>query len=99
MPQAYGTANAEEALSVHFDNLGMRPVLFGEDGVRLSLAGGQKKTALAVIGSDGLPKLRLPTAGDQLTIPKSEAPSTRIIKPDNPTLPGIVENELTACRN
>lgn len=61
--------------------------------MRLSLAGGQKKTALAVLDADGRVKLGLPKPGDTVAIPKFGAPSTLIIKPDNPTLPGIVENE------
>ncbi len=89
----YGTKDPQEALTAHFKDLGQRPFLAGEDGVRLSLAGGQKKTALAVLDAAGAPKLGLPTAGDQLAIPMSGAPSTVIIKPDNPNLPGIVENE------
>lgn len=88
----YGTADPEQALARHFDDLRQRPFLIGEDGVRLSLAGGQQKSALAVIGPDG-PKLGLPAPGDQLVIPRDGAPSTVIIKPDNPNLPGIVENE------
>lgn len=89
----YNIATDNAALDRHFDDLGKRPFLAGEDGVRLSLAGGQKKTALAVLGDDGRPKLGLPGPMDHLAIPKTGAPSTIIIKPDNPTLPGIVENE------
>lgn len=89
----YGRSTEEEALSRHFDDLGHRPFMVGEDGVRLSLAGGQKKTALAVLDENGVPKLGLPSDSDRLAVPKSGAPSTIIIKPDNPTLPGIVENE------
>lgn len=89
----YGRDTEGAALDRHFEDLGRRPFLVGEDGVRLSLAGGQKKTALAVIGPEGQPKLGLPGTSDQLAIPKTGAPSTIIIKPDNPTLPGIVENE------
>ena len=90
----YGKESQSSALARHFDDLGKRPFLVGEDGVRLSLAGGQEKTALAVLGEDGKPKLGLPSAEDQLAIPKEGAPSTIIIKPDNNTwLPGIVENE------
>ncbi len=81
------------ALNRHFDDLSHRPFLVGEDGVRLSLAGGQMKSALAVLGDDGLPKLGLPGAGDEFAIPKLGAPSTIIVKPNNPILPGIVENE------
>lgn len=89
----YKAKTESAALDRHFDDLGRRPFLVGEDGVRLSLAGGQKKTALAVLGPDGAPKLGLPETGDALAIPKRGAPSTVIIKPDNPNLPGIVENE------
>jgi serine/threonine-protein kinase HipA len=97
----YRTGFDEQALVQHFDDLGRRPFLVGEDGVRLSLAGGQKKTALAVLDANGRVKLGLPQPGDTVAIPKFGAPSTLIIKPDNPTLPGIVENEaycLTLAR-
>ena len=82
-----------EALARHIGELDAKPFLAGEDGVRTSLAGGQKKTALAVIDGEGQARLRLPGDRDRLAIPKSGAPSTVIIKPDNPRLPGIVENE------
>ncbi len=89
----YGRSTEADALNRHFDDLRNRPFLAGEDGVRLSLAGGQQKTALAVLGPDGLPTLGLPKDDDTLAIPMNGAPSTIIIKPDNPTLEGIVENE------
>lgn len=89
----YGRTTESEALARHFDDLGKRPFLAGEAGVRLSLAGGQKKTALAVLDQDGKPRLGLPQPTDVLAIPKRGAPSTIIIKPDNSLLPGIVENE------
>ncbi|EEF24255.1 Protein hipA, putative, partial [Ricinus communis] len=92
----YHIADPEAALARHFEDLKKRPFLAGEDGVRLSLAGGQAKTALAVLDAAGHPVLRLPGAGDVLAIPLNGAPSTVIIKPDNPMLPGIVENE-TYC--
>lgn len=92
LSQHYYSDDPETALTRHFDDLRQRPFLIGEDGVRLSLAGGQQKSALAVIGGQGA-KLGLPQAGDQLAIPRNDAPSTVIVKPDNPNLPGIVENE------
>lgn len=97
----YGQDTEAAALERHFDDLGHRPFLAGEDGVRLSLAGGQKKAALAVLDGTGRPKPGLPAEGDRLAIPMTGAPSTVIIKPDNPALPGIVENEaycLTLAR-
>jgi serine/threonine-protein kinase HipA len=62
------------------------------------LAGGQKKSALAVLGPDGRPVLRLPEEGDVLAVPLNGAPSTLIVKPDNPNLPGITENEVWCLR-
>lgn len=94
----YRTDDPQEALERHFEDLGRRPFLVGEEGVRQSLAGGQKKSALAVLGSDGAPVLRLPQADDVLAIPLNGAPSTLIVKPDNPNLPGITENEAWCLR-
>ncbi|MBD1206711.1 MAG: HipA domain-containing protein [Rhodobacteraceae bacterium] len=94
----YDTADPRLALERHFEDLGRRPFLVGEEGVRQSLAGGQKKSALAVLGADGAPVLRLPQDGDVLAIPLNGAPSTLIIKPDNPNLPGITENEVWCLR-
>lgn len=86
------------ALQRHFEDLQQRPFLAGEEGVRLSLAGGQKKSALAVLDANGSTVLRLPGDGDVLAIPRTGAPSTIIVKPDNPILPGIVENETYCLR-
>ena len=94
----YDTADPREALERHFEDLGRRPFLVGEEGVRQSLAGGQKKSALAVLGPDGAPVLRLPEEGDVLAVPLKGAPSTLIVKPDNPNLPGITENEVWCLR-
>ena len=86
------------ALEKHFKDLQRRPFLVGEESVRLLLAGGQRKSALAVLDSNGSPVLRLPEDGDVLAIPCHGAPSTVILKPDNPNLPGIVENEIYCLR-
>ena len=98
LTQFYGTDDAPEALERHFADLGRRPFLVGEEGVRQSLAGGQKKSALAVLGPGGEPVLRLPGPDDVLAIPLNGAPSTLIVKPDNPNLPGITENEVWCLR-
>jgi serine/threonine-protein kinase HipA len=94
----YDTADPSLALERHFEDLGRRPFLVGEEGVRQSLAGGQKKSALAVLDDTGAPVLRLPQEGDVLAIPLNGAPSTLIVKPDNPNLPGITENEVWCLR-
>jgi serine/threonine-protein kinase HipA len=94
----YETPDPHQALERHFEDLGRRPFLVGEEGVRQSLAGGQKKSALAVLDPSGTPVLRLPQDGDVLAIPLNGAPSTLIVKPDNPNLPGITENEVWCLR-
>jgi serine/threonine-protein kinase HipA len=94
----YETSDPELALAGHFEDLKRRPFLVGEEGVRVSLAGGQRKSALAVLGASGGPVLRLPQEGDVLAIARNGAPSTIILKPDNPLLPGIVENETYCLR-
>lgn len=94
----YDTPDPRLALERHFEDLGRRPFLVGEEGVRQSLAGGQKKSALAVLAPDGAPVLRLPQEGDVLAVPLNGAPSTLIVKPDNPNLPGITENEVWCLR-
>ena len=94
----YDTADPHLALERHFEDLGRRPFLVGEEAVRQSLAGGQKKSALAVLDETGAPVLRLPQEGDILAIPLNGAPSTLIVKPDNPNLPGITENEIWCLR-
>jgi len=94
----YDTSDPRLALERHFEDLGRRPFLVGEEGVRQSLAGGQKKSALAVLGPDGAPVLRLPQEGDVLAIPLNGAPSALIVKPDNPNLTGITENEVWCLR-
>lgn len=98
LTQFYSTDDPQDAVEQHFNDLARRPFLVGEEGVRQSLAGGQKKSALAVLRPDGVPVLRLPGPGDVLAIPLNGAPSTLIVKPDNPNLPGITENEVWCLR-
>jgi len=57
-----------------------RPLLAGEEGVRLSLAGVQEK--LAVYVKDG-----------KIFIPLNNAPSTHILKPDFSAYEGVIFNE------
>lgn len=61
-------------------DLPRKPFLAGEEGVTMSLAGAQDK----------LPVARLDGG---LAVPMNGAPSTHILKPDNPRLPGSVQNE------
>lgn len=68
------------ALERIIEELPARPFLVGEDGVSMSLAGAQEKLPVAVIEGE-------------IAVPINGAPSTHILKPDNPRLPGSVQNE------
>jgi serine/threonine-protein kinase HipA len=71
------------------DDLPNKPFLVGEEGVSMSLAGAQSKLAVAVDDSG------------RMCIPMNGSPSTHILKPDSPRLPGGVQNEafcLTLAR-
>ncbi len=57
-----------------------RPLLAGEEGVRLSLAGAQDKIAVRM-------------DGDRISIPLGDSPSTHILKPDIERFQGVVFNE------
>lgn len=63
------------------ETLPKRPLLAGEKGVRLSLAGAQEKIAV-----------RVDSAG-RISLPLNYAPSTHILKPAIDTWEGIVSNE------
>jgi len=77
---AYRVISDADALERILNELPARPFLVGEDGVSMSLAGAQEKLPVAVING----KIAVPTNG---------APSTYILKPDNPRLSGSVQNE------
>lgn len=67
------------------DRLPHQPLLAGEQGLRLSLAGAQVK----------LPVVIDSTSGDaiRLAMPLGDTPSTHIIKPEPLRFPGLAENE------
>jgi len=62
-----------------------RPLLGGEEGVRLSLAGAQDKLAVCL-------------EGDAIGLAKGGSPTTHILKPFIQALDGSVENELFCLR-
>lgn len=70
----------EDALFDILKTMHQKPMLAGEDGIRLSLAGAQDKLAIALI--DG-----------KITIPIGGAASTHILKPINRDFPSLIENE------
>lgn len=74
----------DDELARLLETLPKRPMLAGEDGPRLSLAGAQDK----------LPVLARQEAGKfSLALPPRGLPSSHIIKPEIKTLPGSVYNE------
>lgn len=70
-----------EELERMIEDLPNKPFLVGEEGVSMSLAGVQSKIAVAV-DDDG-----------RICVPMNGSPSTHILKPDSPRLPGGVQNE------
>jgi serine/threonine-protein kinase HipA len=76
----YREIGSETDLERIIEELPAKPFLVGDDGVTMSLAGAQQKLPVALI--DG-----------QIAIPLNGAPSTHILKPDNPRLAGSVVNE------
>jgi len=79
-PPGYRTIPDATALERIITDLPARPFLVGEDGVSMSLAGAQDKLPVAL-------------QGDGFAIPVNGAPSTHILKPDNPRLLDSVQNE------
>lgn len=70
----------EDELQQTIEELPRRPLLAGERGIRLSLAGAQGK----------LPVLM---EGDRVLLPRGSLPSTHILKPEIPAIDGSVANE------
>ena len=61
------------------------PLMAGEDGIRLSLAGAQGKAAVMIRDSN-------------YYLPLEGSPSTHILKPDSERFPGLVDNEFFCMR-
>lgn len=74
-----------ERLDEILGKLRSRPLLGGEEGIRLSLAGAQDKLAVIV-------------DGPFIALAKGGRPTTHILKPVIPALEGTVENELFCMR-
>jgi serine/threonine-protein kinase HipA len=81
-PQAddFRPIELDQDLERIINELPQKPFLVGEHGVSMSLAGVQDKLPVAI-------------AHNKLAIPINGTPSTHIIKPDSPRLPGNVHNE------
>lgn len=71
---------ADDELARILRELPRRPLMAGEDGIRLSLAGAQDKIAVRL--DDG-----------RVSIPRGSAPSSHVLKPAIDTYEGVVFNE------
>lgn len=80
----YRALSAPELAGI-LKELPRRPLLAGEDGVRLSLAGAQDKVAVHVDGGD-------------ISLPLGGAPSTHILKPAVERFAGMVLNEALCMK-
>lgn len=79
----------EDQLISVLEKLPKRPLLAGESGLRLSLAGAQEKlpvVAREVLGKDGLNHF-------EIGLPKNNIPSSYILKPEISGIDGSVYNE------
>ena len=71
---------SSQELAAILKELPKRPLLAGEDGIRLSLAGAQDKVAVRI-------------EGNEISLPLGGAPSTHILKPAVERFGGVVFNE------
>jgi serine/threonine-protein kinase HipA len=71
---------SSKELAAILKELPKRPLLAGEDGIRLSLAGAQDKVAVRI-------------EGNEISLPLGGAPSTHILKPAVERFAGVVFNE------
>jgi serine/threonine-protein kinase HipA len=71
---------ADDELAKILRELPQKPLMAGEDGIRLSLAGAQDKIAVRVDDA-------------KISIPRGSAPSTHVLKPAIDTYEGVVFNE------
>ena len=75
----------EEALRDILDRLPSRPLLAGQDGLRLSLAGAQSKLPVVLVE-------------DRVALPVPGQPTTHILKPPIARFSGTTENEALVMR-
>jgi serine/threonine-protein kinase HipA len=80
----YRTLSSEELAAV-LRELPKRPLLAGEEGIRLSLAGAQDKVAVRV-------------GGGEISLPLGGAPSTHILKPGGERFEGVAANEALCMK-
>lgn len=80
----YRALSSQELAGI-LKELPRRPLLAGEDGIRLSLAGAQDKVAVRI-------------EGNEISLPLGGAPSTHILKPAVERFAGVVFNEALCMK-
>ncbi|MDF3047943.1 MAG: hypothetical protein K0R73_1061 [Candidatus Midichloriaceae bacterium] len=78
-------ALSDKGLADIIKTLSTRPLMAGENGIRLSLAGAQEKIAVHI-------------ENGQISIPLNGAPSTHILKPANTRFDGLIYNEAMCMK-
>jgi len=73
-------------LAAIIEELPQRPLMAGEEGLRLSLAGAQIKLPVVLATDEPADVIRV-------ALPLDGTPSTHIIKPEPPRFPGLAANE------
>jgi serine/threonine-protein kinase HipA len=81
---SYRTLTTEELVAI-LKELPKRPLLAGERGVRLSLAGAQDKVTVRI-------------ESEEISLPLGGAPSTHILKPPIERFAGVVFNEMLTMK-
>ena len=76
----------DSSLASIVERLPRQPLMAGEAGVRLSLAGAQTKLPVVMEGASATSKARI-------ALPLDGTPSTHILKPEPERFPGLVANE------
>ncbi|MFY7817689.1 MAG: type II toxin-antitoxin system HipA family toxin [Akkermansiaceae bacterium] len=76
---------SEEEVTRMMQQLPHQPLLAGEEGLRLSLAGAQVKLPVVLDSTSG--------GVTRVALPLGDTPSTHIIKPEPVRFPGLAENE------
>lgn len=74
----------DAALAALLERLPRVPMLAGEGGARLSLAGAQGKLPVMLVPDD---------TGGRIAVPRPGEPSTHLIKPEPERFPGLAANE------
>lgn len=80
-----GKILSDDKLAKYIEELPLKPLALGADGIRLSLAGAQDKTAIVLIDN-------------KVALPYQDVPTTYILKPEIKDLEQSIENEFICLK-